>query len=129
MKLMRRIRGVRVTDKVRSEKILQELRASKLSDLISERQLRYCGHVERYPDDRWVKFAIRAVIPGQTKTGKQKQYCKSISKLLKHHDLTIDMMKDEKGTGNGWRTKLQQLYPKAEAKNRQPCTTTPKKKD
>ena len=72
----------------------------------------YCGHVQRYPDARWVKFATRAVIPEETKTGRQKQYTKMITKLLKEHGLTVKMMQDADGTGAGWRTKLNEIFHK-----------------
>ena len=113
---MRRARGVTRRDKVRSNVILQELKASKLSDLVKERQLRYCGHVERYPAERWVKFAMRATLPGQKKTGRQKQYCKSISKILKEYDLTTDMMKGAKKNGGAWAAKLREILPRTSEK-------------
>ena len=113
MKQLRRVVGVTRWDRVRSTAILQELKTSKLSDLIKERQLRYCGHVQRYPDSRWVKFAVSASIPGEKKTGNKKQYCKAISKLLKDHGLTTDMMKDANNKGDGWRRKLAEVFPKS----------------
>ena len=119
MKIMRRAMGVTRRDKVRSDVILQELKASKLSDLVKERQLRYCGHVERYPEERWVKFAVRATLPGQKKSGRKKQYCKSISKLLKEYTLTTEMMKDAKNNEGGWRTRLSEIFPKNNEKKLQ----------
>ena len=116
MKTLRRVMGVTKRDKVRSEAILRELKASKLSVLIEERQLRYGGHKERYPEDRWVKFVTRAALPGQKKTGQQKQYCKTISKLLQKHGLTTDMMVDKKG----WRTRLTEIFPKSNEEKPQP---------
>ena len=116
MKAMRRAWGVTRRDKVRSAVILEGLRASKLSDLIKERQLRYCGHVQRYPKERWVKCATRATLQGQTKTGKKKQYCKSISKMLKDLGLTKDMMKDANGKGATWAKKLREIFPKSRKK-------------
>ena len=113
MKLLRRVAGVTRWDRVKSDAILQRLRASRLSKLVEERQLRYCGHVQRYPDDRWVKFAVSATTPGETKTGRAKQYCKTISKLLKDHNLTTEMMKDADNKGVGWRRKLAEIFPKS----------------
>ena len=115
MKTLRRTMGVTKRDKVRSEAILRELKASKLSDLVEERQLRYCGHMERYPEERWVKFMTRATLPGQKKTGQQKQYCKSISKLLKKHELTTDMM----ANAGDWRARLSEKFPKSTERNPQ----------
>ena len=104
--------GVTRRERVRSDAILQGLKASRLSDLVKERQLRHCGHVERYPGSRWFRFAIRATLPGQKKTGKQKQYCKMISKLLRDNDLTTDMMKDAKKKGGASNKKIQEMFAK-----------------
>ena len=111
---MRRVKGVRLTDKVRSEEILRELKTSKMTDMVKERKLRYCGHMWRYPSARWVKFAAQAILPGQTKTGKQTQYCKSVTKLLKTHNLTTDQMKDADGKGGAWSEKLREIFPKGD---------------
>lgn len=65
-------------------------------------------------------LAIRATIPGETKTGRKniisqaKQYCKTITKLLKEHGLTRDMMKGVDGTGSEWRDRLAKIFPKVE---------------
>ena len=85
MKLMRRIRGVTKKDRIRSEAILRDLRVTMLSEMIVERQLRYLGHTQRYPSDRWVKFMQTAVRTGGQKTGKQKQYGKLITNLMKQY--------------------------------------------
>ena len=108
MSLMRRIYGVTVRDKVRSEVILANLGASMLSKLVDERQLRYHGHVQRYPDERWAKFITSAARPGQTLTGKRKQWIKQTSTRLQKLNLTTDMMKDK----NKWNSKLDELFAK-----------------
>jgi len=109
MKLMRRIRGVTKEDRLRSRVILKDLKASKLSEMIEERQLRYAGHVWRYPDTRWAKFMLQAEQTGQ-KAGKQRQYRKLLSKLMEEKKLTKDMMADTKT----WGTKLREIYPRGE---------------
>ena len=110
MKIMRRLRGVTLLERMRSADILADLKATLLSDLINMRQLRYLGHIQRYPDDRWVKYALTAERPGQVNTGKQKQWRKEIVKKLEHRGLDIDMMtKPEKAR---WRERLNQIFPK-----------------
>ena len=106
MRLMRRIRGVTKEDKLRSASILKELNASRLSDMIEERQLRYAGHVWRYDDNRWTKFMLQAERPSQ-KNGKQQQYRKHLTKLLKEKNLETSMMMNSET----WANKLRELYP------------------
>ena len=74
---------------------------------MEERQLRYLGHAWRYGEDRWTKFLLQADRPGQVSTGKQNQYRKMMSKLLKDKGLDTDMMEDR----NVWSAALNTLYP------------------
>ena len=105
---MRRVMGITLFDRLRSEDVLEKLKASKLSELVEERQLRYLGHVWRYNDGRWTKFALQAQIAGQRKQGKARQYRKVISKLLKKKGLTTQMMEQK----DVWAAKLKELYPR-----------------
>ena len=106
---MRKIRGVRrYPDRLRNQQILDDLKAAKLSDLMEEKQLRYIGHVQRYPDSRWTKFLVHAQRPGQVKVGRQKQWIKEVSKNLISRNLNTEMMKDK----NEWRKKLEELFPR-----------------
>ena len=57
-------------------------------------------------------FATAVKTPGETKTGRQKQYTKMITKLLKEHGLTVKMMQGAEGTGASWRTKLKEIFHK-----------------
>ena len=104
---MRRVKGVTKEDKLRSASILKDLKTSKLSDKIEERQLRYLGHLWRYGEERWTKFMLQAELPAQ-KTGKQQQYRKHMTKLLKAKELNTGMMSN----GKEWGAKLKELYPK-----------------
>ena len=120
MRLMRRVRGVTICDRMRSAEILKDLKVSPLSELVEERQLRYLGHIQRYPDGRWVKFAMTAERPGQTKTGKKKQWVKTTASRLAKKQLNTDMMENRVT----WRAKLRELYPRGaeEAAQEQPTT-------
>ena len=108
MKLVRRSRGVTKFDKMRSSTILSELKASALTELVEERQLRYLGHAWRYGEERWTKFMLQAERPGQVKKGRRRQYRKLISQLLIQKNLNTDMMQEKES----WRAKLQELYPR-----------------
>ena len=105
MKILRRVRGVTKEDKLRSSSILKDLRTSKISEKIEERQLRYAGHVWRYGEERWTKFMLQAERPKQ-KTGKQQQYRKHLTNLMKSKELDTGMMSDPQL----WADKLKKLY-------------------
>ena len=106
MKLLRRVQGVTKKDRIRSKTILKNLKTSKLSDMITQRQLRYLGHTQRYPDERWVKFMQSAETSGGQQSGKQKQYGKHITNLLKQFGLNKEMMQDK----DLWKEKLAGLF-------------------
>ena len=74
--------------------------------MIDERRLRYLGHIMRYPETRWVKFALEAERPTQDKTGKAKQCKKKMTQLLKKHKLTLKMTQNR----DKWRAKLQEIF-------------------
>ena len=120
MRTMRRVKGVTKEDRLRSETILKELNTLKISDMIEERQLRYAGHVWRHPEERWTKFMLQAERPSP-KNGKQRQYRKHLSKLLKCKGLTTGMMLDRVG----WAEKLTELYPREKHKKRKTPPTPP----
>jgi len=107
MKILRRVRGVTKEERLRSVAILRDLKTVKLSEMIEERQLRYLGHVWRYEDARWTKFMLQAERPSQKK-GKQRQYRKHITNLLKSKGLNTGMMLD----GKAWGSTLKELYPR-----------------
>ena len=102
MRIVRRIRGVTIPDRMRSEFILKELKASKLSDLIEERDLTYIDHILRYPRERLTRFVAHAEIPGRGTSGGYKQWTKETSRRLERLQLNTDMMLERKE----WRSKL-----------------------
>ena len=120
MRTLRRVRGVTKEDRLRSEVILKDLKASKLSEMVEERQLRYAGHVWRYPEERWTKFMLQAERPSQ-KTGKKRQYRKHLTTLLKSKGLTTSLMTDRQG----WADKLAELYPREKQTSSPPQSASP----
>jgi hypothetical protein len=112
MKLMRRVRGINITDRLRNVKILEELQTPMLSEMIEERQLRYLGHSWRYGENRWTKYTLQAARPGQTRTGRQLQLRKHISKLLCQKNLTLG----DAANAEGWAKKLVETYPRGKGR-------------
>ena len=88
--------------------------------MIEERQLRYAGHVWRYDDNRWTKFKLQAERPSQ-KNGKQQQYRKHLTKLLKEKNLDTSVMTDPVT----WAKKLEELYPKGKKNKKRSPRPTP----
>ena len=94
MKLMRRIRGVTKCHRLRSAKILKDLNAKKLSDMVRERRMRYLGHVYRYPEQRWAKIALSATRPGQKK-GRKDNWTKQMIQELQSLNIKITDAEDK----------------------------------
>ena len=88
------------------------MKVSKLSDLIEERQRRYLGHIQRYPNERWAKLILYGEAPGQRKTGKYKQWTKEMSAKLIEKGFNTEIIKDRKE----WRETLNGLYQSLELK-------------
>ena len=106
MKLLRRVRGVTKRDKMRSKEIHKQLRTTSMSNMIEERQLRYLGHIMRYPAQRWVKYALTAARPSQTKKGREKKWKTQIEKILEKHKLTLKMARNKEK----WKAKLARIF-------------------
>ena len=95
MKLMRRVRGVTKCHRLRSARILNDLNAKKLSDMVRERRMRYLGHVYRYPEQRLVRIALSATKIGQTKKGKKDNWRKQMINELQSLDINIQDANDK----------------------------------
>ena len=92
---MRRVRGVTKCHRLRSAKILKDLKARKLSDMVRERRMRYLGHVYRYPEERWAKIALSATRPGQQKKGRKDNWRKQMIQELRSLNIKITDAEDK----------------------------------
>ena len=90
-----RIRGVTKCHRLRSAKILKDLKARKLSDMVRERRMRYLGHVYRYPEERWAKIALSATRPGQQKKGRKDNWRKQMIQELRSLNIKITDAEDK----------------------------------
>ena len=67
----------------RNEKILGEVDQIMLSEHIKRKRMLYLGHVYKYPDERWAKFALTMKLKGQEARGKKMTWQKMVRKDLK----------------------------------------------
>ena len=105
---MRRIYGVTLADRVRSEAILENLGATKLSDIIRRRRMGYFGHVYRYPDKRWAKYLLYAKTTGQINMGRKTNWIKQIENDIQDYDLDVDILRTH---GEAWANEAKEKMP------------------
>lgn len=55
----------KIKNKIKNDKILEDLNQVILSERIAERQIKYAGHVYRMPEDRGARLALTASYPEQ----------------------------------------------------------------
>ena len=108
MKILRRIHGVRLIDRVKNKEILEALKCGDLPDMVDHRRRRYLGHIYRYPKERIVRQSLEVTwnaSANRKRRGKKRQtWLSMVKKDLKDHDL--DLTVDKKV----WRTKIAELY-------------------
>ena len=93
MKQVRQIYGVTLFDHVESDVILENLGASKLSDIIRRRRMNYFGHLYRYPDSRWAKYLMYAKKHDQVNEGRKLIWIKQIKSDILEYDLDTSLIK------------------------------------
>ena len=72
MKVLRRTIGKTKRDKIRNEKILQDLDQKPISGKIERNQLRWYGHVNRMDETRKPKQYMQARPEGRKQRGRQR---------------------------------------------------------
>ena len=111
MRMLRRIRGVTLRDRMRSEDIRRKLGMNNINDKVREIRMRWFGHVARMKDGNPVKQTMRMAIPGRRPRGRPKKRWKdNIKEDMKHFGV-----KPEDALDRGfWRTMTKVAYPKPE---------------
>ena len=107
MKIIWRLYGTWLTQKVRNDDIIGALRSGNIVDMVEHRRRRYVGHIYRYPYDRIVKQALGATWTTQgnaKRRGKALTWIDMVKKDLTGHDLDLTVTKEE------WRNKISELY-------------------
>jgi hypothetical protein len=71
MKCLRRCRSISLYDHVTNDDSLKFFKTCPLSVIVSQRRLKYLGHILRYPADRWVRKSIISTRPGKSTDGRK----------------------------------------------------------
>ena len=80
MRMLRWMCGVTRKDKIRNEHIRGTTKVAQASRKITERRLKWYGHVMRMEEDRVVKRVMTKAIPGKRKRGRPKTRWKDACK-------------------------------------------------
>ena len=80
MRMLRWMCGVTRKDKIRNEHIRGTTKVAQASRKITERRLKWYGHVMRMEDDHVVKRVMTKAIPGKRKRGRPKTRWKDVCK-------------------------------------------------
>jgi len=70
MRMLRRIRGVSLRDRMRSEDIRRELGVRSITSRLREARLRWFGHVKRMDDNNWVRKTMEMEVEGRRARGR-----------------------------------------------------------
>ena len=65
MRMLRRIRGVTRTDRMRNQDLRNELGISNIKDKVREKRLGWYGHVQRMEEDNHVRRIVNMVVAGE----------------------------------------------------------------
>ena len=109
MKILRRIYGTWLTQRVRSADILKALKTSHLTDMVDLRRRRYVGHISRYPKERIVKQSLGATWPSQ---GNKKRRGRTVTWMSMVRRDLMDNDLDVRDTKVEWRNKILDLHGK-----------------
>lgn len=83
MKYLRRVKGVTKMDRIRNEKIRQDLGTNPILEFIEQRQLSWWGHMQRMSNNRQVKRIWEARTPTRRKRGRPREtWDGTIGKIL-----------------------------------------------
>lgn len=72
MKYLRKVMGVRRTDRIRNTEIRSKLKVKSAKEIIENKKLNWFGHLVRMPNDRNVKKIWKAAPGGKNKRGRPK---------------------------------------------------------
>ena len=91
----------------------------KLSDIATERRLRYLGHIERYPEDRWVKKTLTLVQEKKRGPGRPKNTWKrEVEADMRERGLELADAHDKEK----WKTAIGKAPVKTPTQNKRPPT-------
>ena len=71
MRMLRRMKGVTLRDKVKSVDIRKEVGVNSIQDNVREMRLRWYGHVQRMEENDEVRAVVDMVVPGKRPRGRR----------------------------------------------------------
>ena len=70
MRMLRRIKGVTLRDKVKSVDIIKGPRVKSVQEKVSEMRLRWYGHMQRMEENNEVRAIVDMIVPGKRPRGR-----------------------------------------------------------
>ena len=108
MRMLRRIRGVTLRDRMRSADIRRELGVERITSKIRTARLRWFGHVKRMDEDTWVKRVMEMEVEGRRARGRPTmRWMDNIREDMRMRGVREEEAKDR----SRWRSKMQTPYP------------------
>ena len=99
MRMLRWMCGVTRRDKIRNEHIRGTTRVVQASKQITEKRLKWYGHVRRMKEEHILRRMLDVDIPGKRRRGRPNLRCK--------RDMTQAVLKEDNATNRAeWRKKL-----------------------
>lgn len=108
MRMLRRIKGVSLRDKQRSDDIRNELGVCNITKKIKEARLRWFGHVERREEDNPVKRVTKEEVAGKRGRGRPK---KRWSDCVKEDMKEAGVRREDALQRSAWRAKIKATDP------------------
>ena len=108
MRMLRRIKGVTLRDKQKSDEIRKELGVCNIIKKVKEARLRWFGHVERMEEDCPARRVIGEEVPGRRGKGRPK---KRWMDCIKEDMEEIGVRREEAQQRNNWRVKIRVTDP------------------
>ncbi|XP_066901204.1 uncharacterized protein [Halyomorpha halys] len=93
MRFLRRILGKTRRDRIRNERIREELQIPSVKSVIEHRQLRWYGHVCRMEEDRVPRKFLEARPTGRPRDRPKRSYMEHIQRLGLERGKTLAQMK------------------------------------
>ena len=108
MRMLRRIKGVTLKDKERSENIRKELGVNDINEKVKEIRMRWYGHVLRMDDGNPVKEVMHTEVEGKRPRGRPRKRWKDNIKGDMHH---FKVTPEDAQNKHYWRTKTRAADP------------------
>src|SRR6185436_1099244 len=88
MRYLRRVEGITKMDKIRNEKIRNNLNIESIHNSVDKKQIAWYGHLVRMPEENQTKQAFNARFAGKKKRGRPtKTWENNIAEILSRNNI------------------------------------------